>query len=124
MKIRKGFVSNSSSSSFCIVGLGRTWQASKATRVIGKISKAAGWNENSYCSHGIWHADKLDTFDDLEFLGDEEIYYVGMGLKSMLQEGMTLGEMRTAFIELVDELTGLKIGPEEVDLHYGEVGSG
>ena len=81
MKTRMGFVSNSSSSSFCIIG-------SSTDRVINKLLKA--------------HEIKLDSDDyeesvcgvkdvgDLQFIGAEgSCYHVGMDAEKLL-ETMTI----------------------------------
>jgi len=118
MKIRTGLVSNSSSSSFCIVGTAFYAQ---------EIAEAAGYDiDKDHMSYGRWdkHNNKRSRYSALEFVGYDEIEYVGIDAESRIREDKTLTEMKQEFIQLVDSLFGIKVPPKRIDFFYGEAGNG
>jgi hypothetical protein len=119
MKIRQGFVSNSSSSSFCIIG------------VTGDIAKTLARKEHLsslYDEEGEWdygHGEYWCKSDSiLKYYGDgEEVYYAGIDAEELLNS-MTVPEIATEFTKVCKDALGINVNPEQVKLRYGEVGNG
>ena len=123
MKVRNGFVSNSSSCSFLIVGVsaygGR--DGSDLSETLKEMAKADGCEEMGW---GGYSEGKT-----LVFLGgeedEEEEYapdYVGIEAEQDLKNNKTIGELKQEFLTKVKAL-GFDIPEERVDLHYGEISS-
>jgi hypothetical protein len=151
MKIRSGFVSNSSSSSFCIIGVsGGNW--------ISQLEKAEGKHYGAYepeesevpgcdcnekrqkfCPECGAPKSKMVEVDSnkepdylsygcdagkvVTFYGSYEANYAGIDATGLL-EGNTLKQAREYFVCLVEEKLGVKIPTHAVDLHFGEAGEG
>ena len=153
MKIRQGFVSNSSSSSFCIIGV-------QDENLIRSLAKKE--NKNFYdfqdevktipqrgCSHvetsfkfcpecgkktwiDVEIADDRE-YDDLnygyckgnivDFYGSDGIEYAGIEIEQML-ETKNLSEIKKYFIDLISKKFELNIPIKKVKFYYGEVGNG
>lgn len=120
MKIRDGFVSNSSSTSFLIVGVDNYRDPRLA-----QLALADKWEEGGQGYH---------TGKTLVFLGGEYTYdendkptdyqptYVGIEVEKMLKMGLTVDALKLMFINKAKAL-GITFNDSEVDLHYGEVSS-
>jgi len=129
MKIRNGFVSNSSTSSFLIVGIdGDRFSMfnEKAKTIFDKVveklisSGKFGNPEEFYMGYG-----ESEFVDGIAMWGwDEEPSYVGMVIEKELKAGKTLGELKSIFHKRMVENWGFSIPIEFIDLHYGECGSG
>jgi hypothetical protein len=122
MKIRNGFVSNSSSSSFCIIGT--TYDSE-----IGKLVHAEEKNYGHYDKDGDWvdGTDYMgygcDTGEVISFYGDSQVEYAGVDAEPLLEQ-YSLPQAREAFVKLCKEKLNVDIDPRWVDLHYGEAGNG
>ena len=122
MIVRNGFVSNSSSCSFLIVGI-CSWSKTKdLTETIKEMAKADDCKEMGWGGYSEGRT--------LVFLGgeggyDDEEYapaYVGIEVEQDLKNNKTVGELTQEFLEKAKAL-GFDIPEERVELLYGEVSS-
>lgn len=120
MKIRNGFVSNSSSSSFLIVGVS-AYGIDNLSETIKEMAKADGCEEMGW---GGYSEGKTLVFLGGEGYDDEEYApdYAGIEVEQDLKNNKTIGELKQEFLDKVKAL-GFEIPEEYVDLHYGEVSS-
>jgi hypothetical protein len=119
MKIRKGLVSNSSSSSFCIIGI--------AGDFVDTIAERAGFDiDDHYLSYGEWTQvdGKPIEYKDFLFLGNYEIDWIGFSAPEKLAEEKTLSEIKHEFIRAIFENFNISIPFDEVGFYYGEICSG
>ena len=109
MKIRHGFVTNSSSSSFLLLAISNY-------ELIEEVAQKLGFShEHEDISHGVWWSDK-----DIALVGIYgDLYYAGIDPEELLEK-MTLPELREYASKQFKEL-GLDIPPELFHLRYGEV---
>lgn len=122
MKIRLDFVTNSSSSSFLIVGV-------EDEGTIKKLLDAENIKTDNH------RDDDDDDYDEYHngFVSGKVLDYYGMnnylyyaGLKedvSIMAETMTLKDMRRKFIETVYEHLNIEINEDKVDFVFGEYGN-
>jgi hypothetical protein len=120
MKIRTGFVSNSSTSSFCILGTGDE-------KVIKKLLKAEGL---------LKQADSGDLLSMGQYTGSlvtfvgsgggaDEIYLAGCAIEGDMLEEKTLSQIRQEFVESVRTHLGVDIDVKVgLRMEYGECGDG
>jgi hypothetical protein len=114
MKIRYGFVSNSSSSSFLIVG-------TTNAPLIDKIIKAKDLTREEIeqeMSFGMYYA------DDLEFLGCDGIDYVGIELSEDELDFKPLITIKQELAEKIKQKYNVVIPLDKIGMYYGEVSSG
>jgi len=113
MKIRTGFISNSSSSSFCIVGLADHFYLYEIFRQMG-IDEL---EKSEYLGYGTYKVPD----EHLECYGCDEPDY--LGFSSNLLEHNNIFELRQKLINYIKEKYNINIPPERIGLHYGEVGN-
>jgi hypothetical protein len=144
MKRRCGFVSNSSSSSFCIVGVSdeclvkalyEKEVAACVKMVRGcqhKVSKSSKAKFCPECGTEMWVKEDIDAGElshgqwsgkHLSFHGNDEPYYAGLEAEPLLEK-MTIPEAKKAFAELCKKHFNLTIPADKVRLRYGECGEG
>ena len=120
MKIRTGFVSNSSSSSFCIIGTDEAKYIKQLMDAEG-LSLACSYEDDSeegeYLSYGVAEGKVVN------FHGSVMVSYAGVEAEPVLQK-MTIPEAAKAFKELVKTKLDVDIPLSEINLHYGEAGNG
>jgi len=126
MKIRKGFVSNSSSTSFCIVGIS-AWdnEAREVDTIVTELAKADDCDEMG--GYGYSEGRTL-LFIGGEGYGEDEDDpyepdYAGLEAEADLKAGKTVQDIAAEFIAKAKAL-GFDIPKERVTLHYGECSDG
>jgi len=115
MKTRSGFVSNSSSTSFCVIG-------TSSKEHIEQLAKAEGfWFDESNWALLSWGQEegKVVTF----YGSDHEAYVAGIDATKVLAR-RSIAKARKWFQLEVGTLLGVNIPLNEIDLYYGEAGSG
>ena len=116
MKIRTGFVSNSSSSSFCIIG-------TENANVIYKLLKAEeidlDSDENNYIDNGVIGGKVVNFYDGVS---GEQPYYAGVDAEPLLKE-TNIPQACKKFQEMVEKSLGVKIPLSSVKFLYGEISS-
>lgn len=120
MKIRNGFVSNSSSSSFLIVGVNNYGDVR-----LSQLAVADGVEDG----FGAYNTGKTLVFLGGEYEYDEKYNpikytpdYVGVEAEQALIDGRTVVELKKEFLEKAEAL-GITFSEKEVTLYYGEVSS-
>jgi len=119
MKIRTGFVSNSSSSSFCVVGTDNKQEINKILKYIGiKLEDGQIPWEDKY-PNGFEDGDFGQfTYDDLIIVGQTP-YIIGLSAEEIL-ENTTLKETRKNIIKTLNSKYGTKLEERDIQFHYGE----
>ena len=123
MKIRMGFVSNSSSSSFLCLGV-------NSDMLIHKLLKAEGMEKNCdgyYDGEGYGYLEgKIVTFFGCSGGAGEDNWRCA-GLQDeetkKILEKFNLKDARVEFCKIVENELKVKIDPKQVDLHFGEASS-
>jgi hypothetical protein len=132
MKIRASFITNSSSSSYCIIGI-TVWDNKPLVNEL-LIAEGYGpgcdgkcWEDEDY-----WEDDSLPNLSYggggngriVEFWGkDWEVSVVGMRADKLL-ETMTIPEAKKYFVETIMKEYNIDIPPSVVKFLYGEAGNG
>jgi hypothetical protein len=145
MKIRDGFVSNSSSSSFCIIGVQGNWAKKLLASELNeappvrpnhgedcecKKCRAFARRENGELPDDLTFAyGKFEPEDGkkkmmLEYYGSSyTIEAAGFDAEEILEDS-SLKDARAAFQLAVSQKLGVKVPLSEIDLRYGEAGEG
>ncbi len=113
MKIRNGFVSNSSSTSFCIIGVENT---SIIKQIIEAENKNFGENGKDMLEYG-YNKGKF-----VIFYGNYDVYDVGIDAKPLLQE-MDIKQAKKWFQKYIKDNLRIDIPLEKIDLFFGEAGN-
>jgi len=118
MKVRNGFVSNSSSTSFAIIGVNNyQFPIPNELAILSGISY-----DEDYDGHGECLKNSRDG-NSIDFYGmHNEWYYAGIDAEAAM-ETMLLNEAKLHFKRLAAEL-GLDISLDRIDFHHGETGEG
>lgn len=135
MKIRAGFVSNSSSSSFCLIGVSNEDDIKALMEACG-LKWVTGGEYPKLIQKSI--NNELDDGDDadqwggyiktnvLDFVMSDynPDNMIGAGIGTSILETMTLPEARKYFASLVKKELGVTIHPKDVELISGECSDG
>ena len=117
MKIRKGFVSNSSSSSFLIVGI-----SGYTNPELMKQFMEAEKKEVCSFKHGQDWGDLINFYGLGYGVKDPSgVRYAGISIEDLM-ENRTLPEIKKYFQEMVLNTYKIKIPDEVIKLFYGEMG--
>ncbi len=128
MKTRKGFVSNSSSTSFIIVGVSSDYRnVDSRIKDLVKADKPDlenGWGGGSDGTTlqflgGEWDWDEEDADKQRE---SYEPYFVGIPAEEGLKADKRVSDLKKEFIAKAKAL-GVNYTEDEVELYYGEVSS-
>lgn len=124
MKIRQGFVSNSSSSSFCIIGV--RIDSDKADEV--KLAETLGlMSMNDKEDHPDWESNCSEVLMDNDYVCDKELEpgYTVIGINNTACESNSRINVDKALDELnkMGDALGIKasdIDAEDVNIYFGE----
>lgn len=121
MKVRNGFVSNSSSSSFMAVGI-VSWYDPKefdllAASIFKKRFDEVTWEdlEPYMCGEGTYKFNDLDMFGS-----DGKLFLIGLSAESFIDQDMRLSEIKKECQKRFKQNFNINIPSEKIVLRYGE----
>jgi len=125
MKIRTGFVSNSSSSSFCIIGLDTNQSTFELAKKIALAeNKTFDFDVEDFdyekCSDLSGSKSDGDVFEYYGNYEDCELNYIGIGIRSF-GDDMTINEMKKDIQSKIKKLTNEEIDINKIRLIYDEL---
>jgi len=120
MKTRTGFVSNSSSTSFCIVGVSSPY----AQAIAKKMGLTHDDNSYGTCEFddgliAVFSNNGYSDEDEDENDASGSVELVGIVADEIL-ENKSVRQAAEEFSEMIEKKYGIKIDPVKVGLHYGE----
>ena len=116
MKIRNGFVSNSSSSSFLIVG-------TTSETIIKEVAKKMGKYDEAKDEYEVELSYGYEYCDFFNFYGSYEPGYLGIDVSKKIKT-VPFEDLRKEFKDILMKKYDVDISLEKIDLYFGEVGEG
>lgn len=117
MKVRTGFVSNSSTTSFCIIGVDTTWATEKLLQACGHDKE---WFQET-AGFGSAEADNGMMMFYGEY--DNGPSWAGLDAETLLVD-KTLPQAREWFVKYIQDKLGVVLLLDSVRLCHGEAGDG
>jgi len=124
MKIRQGFVSNSSSSSFIAVGIEDKDLLNKLVEaILGFDLETTDDGEKYDCLENLWTDQGMVDKDGFTiYFSDVRPFFVGLEAETLLIKDLRVSEIKQMFIDLVKERYGITV--KNAKLKCGETYSG